>query len=117
MEVNINSLQKSIVSEQEQTTTLQNMWLRNQNQLVTLTKERDCQISDINNIKKKQTIMEQRKMRIEGKYIEYYYHFCDYYVHIYFSTTISSLLIQEKLKDRNLRFAIKKETCEQLKTT
>ena len=66
MEVTINSLQKSIVTEQDQTTSLQNMWLRNQNELVTLTKERDCQLSDINNIKKKQTIMEQRKLRIEG---------------------------------------------------
>ena len=68
LEVTINSLQKSIMAEHEETTELQNMWLRNQHELVQLTKEQDSQQCDINNIKKQLTILQQRKLRTEGRW-------------------------------------------------
>ena len=68
LEVTINSLQKSIMAEHEETTELQNMWLRNQHELVQLTKEQDSQQCDINNIKKQLTILQQKKLRTEGRW-------------------------------------------------
>lgn len=66
MEIQINSLQKSIEAEQQEIAELQQMWLRDQNELVRLSKEKEKQSQDVENLKKQLTILSQKKLRIEG---------------------------------------------------
>lgn len=66
LEIQINSLAKSIEAEASSIGELQQMWLRDQNELVRLTKAKDAQMKDVNNLKKKLTILTQKKLRIEG---------------------------------------------------
>lgn len=68
LEIQINSLQKSIDAEQAEIGELQQMWLRDQSELVRLTQEKDDQSKDVENLKKQLTILSQKKLRIEGKY-------------------------------------------------
>ena len=67
LEIQINSLQKSIDAEQAYIIELQQMWLRDQSELVRLMQEQDTATRDVNNIKKQFTILFQKKLRIEGK--------------------------------------------------
>ena len=66
MEIQINSLQKSIEAEQQEIAELQQMWLRDQSELVRLSKEKEKQSQDVENLKKQLTILSQKKLRIEG---------------------------------------------------
>ena len=66
MEIQINSLQKSIEAEQQEIAELQQMWLRDQSELVGLSKEKEKQSQDVENLKKQLTILSQKKLRIEG---------------------------------------------------
>lgn len=68
LEIQINSLQKSIDAEQSYIIELQQMWLRDQSELVRLMQEKDTQVIDVSNLKKQFTILFQKKLRIERKY-------------------------------------------------
>ena len=46
------------------------MWLRDQSELVRVTKEKQEQSSNVENMKKKLTILVQKKLRMERKYTE-----------------------------------------------
>ena len=67
LEIQINSLQKSIEAEQQEIVDLKQMWLRDQNELVALSKENDRQNISVLNLKKQITILSQKKLRIEGR--------------------------------------------------
>lgn len=43
------------------------MWLRQQSELVQLTKDKDMQSVDVRKLKKQLTILSQKKIRTEGK--------------------------------------------------
>ena len=68
LEIQINSMQKSIDAEQAEIGELQQMWLRDQSELVSLAKEKDAQSRDVENLKKQLTILSQKKLRIESKF-------------------------------------------------
>ena len=70
LEITINSLAKSIESEQGEIGELQQMWLRDQSQLVHLTKDKDSQSRDVDNLKKQLTILSQKKLRIESEFAQ-----------------------------------------------
>lgn len=67
MEININSLQKSIDARQQEIAELQQLWLRQQSELVRLAKDKDEQSHDVEKLKKQLTILSQKKLRTEGK--------------------------------------------------
>jgi len=66
LEITINSLQKSIEARNQEIAELQQLWLRQQSELVHLTKEKDSQSSDVVKLKKQLTILSQKKIRTEG---------------------------------------------------
>lgn len=66
LEITINSLSKSIESTQQDIAHLQLMWLREQGELVRLSKENDQSNEDVNMLKKKISILSQKKIRIES---------------------------------------------------
>ncbi|XP_046567885.1 coiled-coil domain-containing protein 40-like [Haliotis rubra] len=65
LEITINSLQKSIDVRQQEITELQQMWLRQQSELVRLTKDKEDQSQDVEKHKKQLTILLQKKIRTE----------------------------------------------------
>ncbi|XP_064620964.1 coiled-coil domain-containing protein 40-like isoform X2 [Lineus longissimus] len=65
LEIQINSLQKSIDARLSDIGELQQMWLREQSELVKLSKEKDVQSTDVERLKKQLTIISQKKIRIE----------------------------------------------------
>ena len=67
LEIQINSLQKSIDAEIQEIAEMQQMWLREQSELVQLSKEKDKQSADVDTLKKQLTILSQRKIRTEGQ--------------------------------------------------
>ncbi|XP_076810379.1 coiled-coil domain-containing protein 40-like [Clavelina lepadiformis] len=67
LEIQINSLNKQIEGASQGINDLQQFWLRQQHELVQLTKERDQQYDDVNTLKKQHTILTQKKLRIEGE--------------------------------------------------
>ena len=68
LEITINSLSKSIESTQQDIAHLQLLWLREQGELVRLSKESDKSHEDVNLLKKKISILSQKKIRIESKF-------------------------------------------------
>ena len=76
MEIQINSLQKSIEAEQQEIAELQQMWLRDQSELVRLSKEKEKQSQDVENLKKQLTILSQKKLRIEGQLFFFHVRAC-----------------------------------------
>ena len=67
LEIKIKSLQKSIDKENQLIIEQQGSWLREQGELVRLTKEKDSQTSNLNLMRKQLTIMSQRKLRIDSE--------------------------------------------------
>jgi len=67
LEININSLQKSIDARLAEIVDLQQLWLRQQTELVRLTKDQDEQSVDVTKLKKQLTILTQKKARTECK--------------------------------------------------
>ncbi|XP_013409019.1 coiled-coil domain-containing protein 40 isoform X1 [Lingula anatina] len=67
LEIQINSLLKSIDAQQQEIAELQQMWLRQQSELVRLTREREEQSLDVETRKKQLVILTQKKMRIESE--------------------------------------------------
>ncbi|XP_069123768.1 coiled-coil domain-containing protein 40-like [Argopecten irradians] len=66
LEININSLQKSIEARLQEIAELQQLWLRQQTELVHLTKEKDSQSQSVEKLKKQLTILSQKKIRTQG---------------------------------------------------
>ncbi|KAK3598746.1 hypothetical protein CHS0354_028798 [Potamilus streckersoni] len=66
LEIQINSLQKSIDAELQEIGELQQLWLRQQSELVRLSKEKEEQSKDVLSLKKQLTILLQKKARTEG---------------------------------------------------
>ena len=66
LEIKIHSLQKSIETEVQSIQELQQMWLRDQSELVRLTKEKEAQSGNVQNMKRQLTILTQKKIRMEG---------------------------------------------------
>ena len=67
MELTVNSLHKSVIAEQEEIAEMQQMWMREQSELVQLTKDYNKQSSDVENTKKAYTILTNKKFRIESR--------------------------------------------------
>jgi chromosome segregation ATPase len=67
LEIQINSLHKSIEAENIAISELQQSWLRDQSELVRLSLEHDKQSSDVELMVKQHTILSQKKLRIEGE--------------------------------------------------
>ncbi|KFP80681.1 Coiled-coil domain-containing protein 40, partial [Acanthisitta chloris] len=67
LEIEISKLTKEIEECNSEVMTLQKYWLREQKELVKLTQEREEQITSLDMLKKKITIMQQRKVRMESK--------------------------------------------------
>ncbi|XP_041363110.1 coiled-coil domain-containing protein 40-like [Gigantopelta aegis] len=66
LEITINSLQKSIDVRIQETAELQQMWLRQQSELVRLVRDKDDQSQDVEKLKKQLTILAQKKIRTEN---------------------------------------------------
>ena len=79
LEIQINSLQKSIDGKQQEIAELQQMWLRDQSELVRLSKEKEKQSQDVENLKKQLTVLSQKKIRVEGTCT--YLSFCHLFPH------------------------------------
>ncbi|XP_078491914.1 coiled-coil domain-containing protein 40 [Ciona intestinalis] len=67
LEIQINSLSKQIEGSSQGIAELQRFWLRQQHELVQLSKEREQQNVDVDKLKKQHTILTQKKLRIEGE--------------------------------------------------
>lgn len=67
LEITINSLHKSVEKEVEKIQELKKIWLRDQSELVRLIKEKQQQTQNVSNMKKKITILVQKKLRLESK--------------------------------------------------
>lgn len=66
MELQIKSLQKSITSTQEQVQQTEQLWLRDQAELVKLLKSKSKEEESMENYKNEITIFTQKLMRMEG---------------------------------------------------
>ena len=67
LEIQINSLQKSIDARLQEIVELQQLWLRQQTELVRLSKDQELQATDVTKLKKQWTILTQKKARTECK--------------------------------------------------
>ena len=67
LEIKMKSLQKSIDKANQLIIEQQGTWLREQGELVRLTKEKDSQTTNLNLMRKQLTIMSQRKLRIDSQ--------------------------------------------------
>lgn len=67
LHAHLNSLGKQIDTATQEINDQQRFWLRQQNELVRLSKERDQQQTDVATSKKQHTILLQKKLRIEGE--------------------------------------------------
>ncbi|XP_052261678.1 coiled-coil domain-containing protein 40-like isoform X2 [Dreissena polymorpha] len=67
LEIQINSLQKSIDAEVQEIIDLQQLWLRQQTELVRLSKDQEAQSVDVTKLKKQLTILTQKKARTEAE--------------------------------------------------
>lgn len=67
LEIQINSLLKSLDVRRNEITELQQLWLRQQNELVRLSQDKDGQSSDVEKHKRQLTILSQKKIRTENE--------------------------------------------------
>ncbi|XP_076463938.1 coiled-coil domain-containing protein 40-like isoform X2 [Babylonia areolata] len=67
LEIQINSVLKSIDKLQHESLELQQRWLRRQTELVRLCHDKDAQSSGLDNLKSKLTILSQKKIRLENE--------------------------------------------------
>ena len=66
LEIQINSLLKSLDVRKQEIGELQQLWLRQQSELVRLTQDKDTQSSDVEKHKRQLTILSQKKIRTES---------------------------------------------------
>ncbi|NXH83891.1 CCD40 protein, partial [Edolisoma coerulescens] len=67
LELEINQLNKEIEECSSEVMTLQKYWLKEQKELVKLTREREEQITSLDVLQKQIIIMQQRKLRVENE--------------------------------------------------
>ena len=67
MELQIHTLQKQIEARMNEIIQLQQFWLRGQSELVKTVKDVQQQNQDMEYVKKQYTILQQKKIRIEGR--------------------------------------------------
>ncbi|XP_076453125.1 coiled-coil domain-containing protein 40-like [Babylonia areolata] len=67
LEIQINSLVKSLDVRQQEIGELQQLWLRQQSELVRLCQDKDTQSSDVEKHKRQLTILSQKKIRTENE--------------------------------------------------
>ena len=72
LELKIDSMQKQIVTSIEECNQMQQFWLRQQNDLVKNTKSSEEQKKAIDTLEKQLLIMNQKKVRIDGKVLQAY---------------------------------------------
>ena len=68
LEQEVNALQKSIDTRTQEIADQQQFWLRQQSELVKMTKDKDGQHKEVDTMKKALTILHQKKLRIESKW-------------------------------------------------
>ena len=78
LEMQIMTLQKQISESVEQCGRLQQFWLRQQQELVRQTQEAQQQRASVDELKRKHTILEQKKLRMNGTCEEFDYLFLIY---------------------------------------
>ncbi len=69
LEFQIKTLQKQIDAKVTECLSLQQFWLRQQNELVRMIKDVTNESNEIESLKKQSTILLQKKLRIEGRVI------------------------------------------------
>lgn len=67
LEIQINSLIKSLEVRRNEIAELQQLWLRQQSELVRLSQDKDSQSSDVEKHKRQLTILSQKKIRTESE--------------------------------------------------
>ncbi|KAI8501057.1 Coiled-coil domain-containing protein 40 [Branchiostoma belcheri] len=67
LEIQIKAMNKQIEDRQAEIMELQQFWLRQQGELVKLTKDREEQSKDLERLKKQLSILTQKKLRIESE--------------------------------------------------
>lgn len=67
----MEGLQKQISDSVDQCNQMQQFWLRQQNELVRKTRSNDDQTQAVNALKKQLLILEQKKMRTDGKHVSF----------------------------------------------
>ncbi|XP_071960201.1 coiled-coil domain-containing protein 40-like isoform X2 [Antedon mediterranea] len=67
LEQEVAAMQKSIDTRGQEIGDLQQFWLRQQSELVKMSKEKDSQQNEVDTMKKALTILHQKKMRIENE--------------------------------------------------
>lgn len=77
LEIQINSLQKSIESRNQEIMELQQQWLRQQTELVRLSQTKEKEIGDLTNCKRQLTILSQKKIRTENDIDQQHREMCD----------------------------------------
>ena len=68
LEIQINSLLKSLDVRQQEIGELQQLWLRQQSELVRLCQDKDTQSLDVEKHKRQLTILSQKKIRTESEW-------------------------------------------------
>ena len=76
MELKVEGLQKHILDSVEQCSKMQQFWLRQQNELVRKTRTADEQAHSVDSLKKQLLILDQKKLRTDGKMINLYFKVC-----------------------------------------
>ena len=67
LELKVDTLQKQISDSVEHCADMQGFWLRQQNELVKKSKEAGEETTAMDSLKKQQLILQQKKLRIDGR--------------------------------------------------
>ena len=67
LELKIEGLKKQVVDSVQECNKMQEFWLRQQNELVKQTKSSEEQREAINSLEKRLLIMDQKKLRLDGR--------------------------------------------------
>ncbi|GFR74317.1 coiled-coil domain-containing protein 40 [Elysia marginata] len=77
LEIQVNSMQKSIEAMHQEVMELQQLWLRQQNELVRLSQTKEKDLQDLVACKRQLTILSQKKIRTENDIDQQHREMCD----------------------------------------
>ncbi|CAL1527056.1 unnamed protein product [Lymnaea stagnalis] len=77
LEIQVNSLNKSIDLRHQEVLDLQQLWLRQQNELVTLCETKDMEMKDLVAARRQLTILSQKKLRTENEIEQQQHAMCE----------------------------------------
>ncbi|GFO16023.1 coiled-coil domain-containing protein 40 [Plakobranchus ocellatus] len=77
LEIQVNSIQKSIEAMHQEVMELQQLWLRQQNELVRLSQTKEKDLQDLVACKRQLTILSQKKIRTENEIDQQHREMCD----------------------------------------